>query len=133
MADRVDEWRIGHRIDDIVTNWEPYVDVDVEADGSVFSVVGDGVSSAWDWAFGGNDAPDPGPVEVPTRTTTTTTTVPQPDRRRRAAAVDGPRGTGTAERHRSDDDGPRRMSTSGAWRRLVAALAVAAVGRGLLV
>ena len=79
VADRVESWRIVHRIDDIVTNWEPYVDVDVEADGSVFSVVGDGVSSAWDWAFGGDDAPDPGPVEVPTgTTTTTTTTVPAP-------------------------------------------------------
>jgi hypothetical protein len=79
VADRVDEWRIVHRIDNIATNWEPYVDVDVQADGSVFSVVGDGVSSAWDWAFGGNDGGDAGPVDVPTgTTTTTTTTVPTP-------------------------------------------------------
>jgi hypothetical protein len=78
VADRVDEWRIVHRIDDIVTNWEPYVDVDVEADGSVFSVVGDSAQAVWEWAVGGNDAPEPGPVEVPTHTTTTTVP-PTPD------------------------------------------------------
>ena len=87
VADRVEEWRIVHRIDDIATNWEPYVDVDVEADGSVFSAVGDGVSSAWDWAFGGSDAPDSGPVEVPTGTRRPRRRLcPRLPRRRAAAA-----------------------------------------------
>ena len=76
VADRVEEWRIVHRIDDIATNWEPYVDVDVRPDGSVFSVIGDGASALWDWANGGNDAGPAAPVEVPTGTTTTTTPTP---------------------------------------------------------
>ena len=76
VADRVEEWRIVHRIDDIATNWEPYVDVDVRPDGSVFSVIGDGASALWDWANGGNDAGPVAPVEVPTGTTTTTTPTP---------------------------------------------------------
>ena len=76
VADRVEEWRIVHRIDDIATNWEPYVDVDVRPDGSVFSVIGDGASALWDWANGGDDAGPAAPVEVPTGTTTTTTPTP---------------------------------------------------------
>ena len=76
VADRVEEWRIVHRIDDIATNWEPYVDVDVRPDGSVFSVIGDGASTVWDWATGVGDAGPTAPVEVPTGTTTTTTPTP---------------------------------------------------------
>ena len=84
VADRVEEWRIVHRIDDIATNWEPYVDVEVRPDGSVFSVIGDGAAlspcgtgrpgggAAWPRRWKCQRARPPPP------TTPTPTTVPPP-------------------------------------------------------